>query len=88
MKAVHGGGGDQSPLLSLTTHPSPLHTQTTNHPTGLRTLNLRQNILKDAADLNDAEFRTSLVDLELRDNLLKEVCACVRLCVQGVDVWA
>lgn len=40
----------------------------------LRTLNLRQNILKDASDLNNAEFKSTLVDLELRDNLLKEVC--------------
>lgn len=40
---------------------------------GLRTLNLRQNILKDAAELNSAEFKSTLVDLELRDNQLKEV---------------
>jgi hypothetical protein len=40
---------------------------------GLRTLNLRQNILKDASELNSAEFKSTLVDLELRDNQLKEV---------------
>jgi hypothetical protein len=43
------------------------------HLTGLRTLNLRQNILKDASELNNAEFRSTLVDLELRDNLLNPV---------------
>jgi hypothetical protein len=40
----------------------------------LRTLNLRQNILEDASDLNKAAFKSSLVDLELRDNLLAQVC--------------
>lgn len=42
---------------------------------GLRTLNLRQNILKDASELNGAEFKSTLVDLELRDNQLREVGA-------------
>lgn len=58
-------------LLLLTVHTTA----------GLRTLNLRQNILQDASSLNSAEFKTSLVDLELRDNLLKEVCGCV--CERG-----
>lgn len=29
--------------------------------------------MKDAAELNSAEFKSTLVDLELRDNQLKEV---------------
>lgn len=40
---------------------------------GLRTLNLRQNILPDAAVLNSCQFKGALQDLELRDNLLTAV---------------
>lgn len=40
---------------------------------GLRSLNLRQNILPDAGALSGAAFAGSLQDLELRDNLLTEV---------------
>jgi hypothetical protein len=41
--------------------------------TGLRSLQLRQNILPDASALNAAAFKGALQDLELRDNLLTEV---------------
>lgn len=55
--------------------PTPLfHSHHSFSAAALRTLNLRQNILTDASDLNSAAFKSNLVDLELRDNLLKEVC--------------
>lgn len=41
--------------------------------TGLRGLNLRQNILPDAAGLSGAASKGVLQDLELRDNLLTEI---------------
>jgi len=40
---------------------------------GLCSLNLRQNILPDASSLDSAACKDTLQDLELRDNLLKEV---------------
>eukprot|EP00879_Flechtneria_rotunda_P006795 GHRR01007139.1.p1 GENE.GHRR01007139.1~~GHRR01007139.1.p1 ORF type:complete len:329 (+),score=64.68 GHRR01007139.1:206-1192(+) len=41
--------------------------------TGLRALNLRQNILSDAAALNSCQCKGALEDLELRDNRLTEI---------------
>jgi hypothetical protein len=40
---------------------------------GLRTLNLRQNIIADATVINDCQCKGALEDLEVRDNLLTEV---------------
>eukprot|EP00878_Enallax_costatus_P020419 GHUV01021586.1.p1 GENE.GHUV01021586.1~~GHUV01021586.1.p1 ORF type:complete len:101 (+),score=10.03 GHUV01021586.1:227-529(+) len=40
---------------------------------GLRTLNLRQNILPDVAPLDSCKCQGTLEDLEVRDNLLTEV---------------
>jgi hypothetical protein len=40
---------------------------------GLRALNLRQNIIADAAVVNDCQCKGALEDLELRDNLLTAV---------------
>jgi hypothetical protein len=42
-------------------------------PAGLRALNLRQNIIGDAAGVNDCQCKGALEDLELRDNLLTAV---------------
>eukprot|EP00878_Enallax_costatus_P022925 GHUV01024363.1.p1 GENE.GHUV01024363.1~~GHUV01024363.1.p1 ORF type:complete len:325 (+),score=74.04 GHUV01024363.1:307-1281(+) len=41
--------------------------------TGLRTLNLRQNILPDVAPLDSCKCQGTLEDLEVRDNLLTEI---------------